>query len=65
MEILKMARDADFLLFILGIFWLDIAGYIQNNVASCNPKIFGLVLAIIVYRKVKCMVSRRKRKRKK
>ena len=65
MKFLKMALDADFLLFILGIFWLDIAGYIQNSIATCNPKIFGFVLAVVVYKIIKCIVSRRKHKSKK
>lgn len=49
MEFLKMALNVDFLLFILGIFWLDIAGYLQEKVATCNPKFFGFVTAALLY----------------
>lgn len=53
MEIFKMALETGFLLFILGVYWNDIAGYIQKKVATCNPKIFGFLLAtfafIIIY----------------
>ena len=55
MKILKMVLSADFLLFILGIFWLDIAGYIQNSIAKCNTKLFGFILAIVVYLFIRCM----------
>lgn len=63
MGILKMVLNADFLLFVLGIYWFDIVGYIQNFVATCNPKYFGFVLAIIVYGIIKCMLSPRRHKR--
>lgn len=56
MEFLKMALDTDFLLFILGIFWLDIAGYIQRKVSECNPKLFGFVSATFLYFII-CFVS--------
>lgn len=49
MGIFKMALDADFLLFILGIFWLDIAKYIQNYIAGCNSRMFCFVLAVVAY----------------
>lgn len=64
MEFLKMALNADFLLFILGIFWMDIAGYIQGIIATCNPKFFGFILAVIVYFAIKRIASQRKLKRK-
>lgn len=53
MEFLKMALTADFLLFILGIFWFDITGCIQRAITQCNPKIFGFVLAIVTYLLIK------------
>lgn len=49
MEFFKVALEADFLLFLLGIYWLDISGYIQQLVAKCNPKLFGFVFAILFY----------------
>lgn len=49
MKFLKMAQDADFLLFLLGIYWNDIALYIQNRIANCSPKRFGFIAAIFVY----------------
>lgn len=57
MEILKMALDADFLLFILGVFWFDIAKYIQNSITECNSKMFSLVLAVVVYAIIKFTTS--------
>lgn len=56
MEFLKMALNADFLLFILGIFWLNIARYIQTKVAACNPNLFGFVTATFVYLLIKYFV---------
>ena len=49
MKFLKMAQDADFLLFLLGIYWNDIALYIQNRIANCSPNRFGFIAAIFVY----------------
>ena len=49
MEIFKIALDTGFLLFILGVYWNDIAGYIQKKVATCNPKIFGFLLATFAF----------------
>lgn len=49
MDLIKVVLEKDCLLFILGIFWLDIAQYIQVAITTCNPKIFGLLLAIITY----------------
>ena len=49
MEIFKMALETEFLLFILGVYWTDIAGYIQKKVADCNPKVFGFALATLIY----------------
>ena len=57
MEFLKMVLNADFLLFILGIFWLDIARYIQDAIAKCDPKLFGFALATVVYILVKMYVT--------
>ena len=34
MDFLKMAQNADFLLFILGIFWMDISEYIQKTIST-------------------------------
>ncbi len=64
MEFLNMALNADFLLFILGIFWSDIAGYIQDIIATCNPKIFGFILAVIAYITIKRIASHRIHKRR-
>ena len=40
MSFIKMALDVDFLLFLLGIFWTDIAIYIQKRllivIQSCS-----------------------------
>lgn len=49
MDLIKVVLEKDCLLFILGIFWLDITQYIQVAITTCNPKIFGLFLAIITY----------------
>ena len=49
MDLIKVVLEKDCLLFILGIFWLDIAQYIQVAITTCNPKILGLLLAIITY----------------
>lgn len=49
MEIFKMVFETGFLLFILGIYWNDIARYIQCKIANCNPKLFGLLLATLTY----------------
>lgn len=56
MKLFKMVLNADFLLFILGMFWLDIAGYIQKIISDCNPKIFGFTTAIILYTAIKYFV---------
>lgn len=56
MEFLRMALNAEFLLFILGIFWMDIAGYIQKKVGECNPKLFGFVSATFLYLIIKLLV---------
>ena len=45
LEFLKMMLNVDFLLFLLGIYWNDIALYIQNWIA----KRFGFIAAIFVY----------------
>lgn len=57
MEFLKMALNADFLLFILGIFWLNISGYIQERISECNPNLFGFASAIAVYLLIHFFVS--------
>lgn len=49
MDFLKMAQNADFLLFILGIFWMDISEYIQKTISTCDHRIFSLVTAALVY----------------
>lgn len=49
MDFVKMVLDADFLLFVLGIFWLDISRYIQNSISKCNSKFFAFLLAIVFY----------------
>lgn len=43
LEFLKMMLNVDFLLFLLGIYWNDIALYIQNWIANCSPKRFGFI----------------------
>lgn len=53
MSFIKMALDVDFLLFLLGIFWTDIAIYIQKKIANCNPKLFSLITATIIYLLIK------------
>lgn len=58
MEFLKMALNADFLLFILGIFWMDVSGYIQKKIATCNRKAFALVAAVFTYMIVITFFSR-------
>lgn len=49
MNFLKMALNADFLLFILGIFWMDISKYIQKIIATCNYKVFSFITAVLMY----------------
>lgn len=49
LEFLKMMLNVDFLLFLLGIYWNDIALYIQNWIANCSPKRFCFIAAIFVY----------------
>lgn len=49
MKIFFMVLNSDFLLFILGIFMLDIARYLQKKIAKCNPKLFGFAMAILLY----------------
>lgn len=49
MDFLKMAQNADFLLFILGIFWMDISGYIQKMMSNCNSRVFSFVSAIFIF----------------
>lgn len=58
MDISKLVLNTDFLLFIFGVYWTDIAGYIQTVIATCNSKIFGLTLAIIFYVYLKSIVSK-------
>ena len=52
-DFLKMALNMEFLLFLLGIFWTDIAIYIQKKIANCNPKLFSLITAAIIYLLIK------------
>lgn len=49
MDLIKVVLEKDYLLFVFGIFWFDIAQYIQVAISTCNPKLFGLVLATITY----------------
>ena len=49
MKILMMALSADFLLFILGVFWIPISKYIQHAIARCDQKLFCLITAIAAY----------------
>ena len=49
MSFIKMALDVDFLLFL----WTDIAIYIQKKIANCNPKLFSLITAAIIYLLIK------------
>lgn len=49
MEFVKMALNADFLLFIVGIVIGDYSDYIQNMVAACDPNVFKLILATLLY----------------
>ena len=53
MKFLKMAQDADFLLFLLGIFWMDISTYIQKTISTCDYRVFSFISAVIIYRVVK------------
>lgn len=57
MDFLKMALSVDFLLFVLGIFWLDIAEYIQKWISNANPKLFGFIMAAVIYMFLKRYVS--------
>ena len=53
MEFVKLVLNEDFLLFVLGMLWLDIAQYIQNKLATCNVKVFGIALAGLFYMAIK------------
>lgn len=55
MQYLMMALSADFLLFILGVFWIPISKYIQHAIARCNQKLFSLITAIAVYVLIKAI----------
>lgn len=41
MDFLKMAPIVDLLLFLFGIFWVDIAAFLQKRIAKCNSKLFS------------------------
>lgn len=56
MKFLKMAQDADFLLFLLGIFWMDLSKYIQKIISTCDYRVFSFVSAVVVYIIVKKML---------
>ena len=43
LDFFKMVLNVDFL------YWNDIALYIQNWIATCNSKCFGVIAAIVVY----------------
>ena len=49
MKFLKLVLNADFLLFILGVYWINIAIYIQTKLAKCNPKLFSIALAALLF----------------
>lgn len=49
MKFLKLVLNADFLLFILGVYWINITVYIQTKLAKCNPKIFSIMLAALLF----------------
>ena len=49
MKFLKLVLNADFLLFILGVYWINIAMYIQAKLAKCNPKLFSIALAALIF----------------
>lgn len=49
MKFLKLVLNADFLLFILGVYWIDITIYIQTKLANCNPKLFSITLAALLF----------------
>ena len=49
MKFLKLVLNADFLLFILGVYWINIAMYIQTKLAKCNPKLFSIALAALIF----------------
>lgn len=53
MKFLKMAQDANFLLFLLGIFWMDISMYIQKIISTCDYRVFSFISAVIIYKIVK------------
>lgn len=55
MKFLKMAQNADFLLFLLGIFWMDISTYIQKIISTCDYRVFSFISAVIIYKIVKEM----------
>ncbi len=55
MKFLKMAQNADFLLFLLGIFWMDISKYIQKIISICDYRVFSFISAVIIYKIVKEM----------
>lgn len=57
MDFLKMAQNADFLLFVLGIFWMDISRYIQKAIATCDHRLFSLVTAVLAYVIIKKFLS--------
>lgn len=49
LDFFKMVLNVDFLLFLLGIYWNDIALHIQNWIATCDSKRFGIIAAVFVY----------------
>ena len=56
MEFIKLVLNEDFLLFVLGMLWLDIAQYIQNKLSTCNVKIFGIAVAGLFYMIIKYLI---------
>lgn len=49
MRLLKLVLSTDFLLFILGVHWSEISMYIQTKLAKCNPVIFNVILAVLLF----------------
>jgi hypothetical protein len=49
MDFLKMAPIVDLLLFLFGIFWVDIAAFLQKRIAKCNSKLFSFFTAVLIY----------------
>lgn len=57
---IKKVLNMDFLLFVFGIYWLDIADYIQKTLAACDPKAFGFISAVLFYIIIQLTVKKTK-----